>query len=206
MAEDRGRCLLTPGPPSLFASSIRSLVHPSTATRGSRRLRPVRPHVGTSDFRACTGEGEKLGWGGRWGWGVWPHPAEARRGRCGRQGWGTRQSGVGGDPGPLVRCCRCVVSNSTTPRTAGHQAPLSSTISWSLLKLTSIESVMPSNRLMLVAPFSSCLQSFSASGSFPRSQLFVSTGQSIGASASVLKEWDVASSLATEDEVVGWRH
>ena len=69
VAEDRGRCLLTPGPPSLFASSIRSLVHPSTATRGSRRLRPVRPHVGTSDFRACNGEGEKLGWGGRWGWG-----------------------------------------------------------------------------------------------------------------------------------------
>ena len=35
-----------------------------------------------------------------------------------------------------------------------------------------------------VIPFSSCLQSFPASGSFPRSQLFVSGGQSIGASAS----------------------
>ena len=69
VAEDLGHCLLTPGPPSLFASSIRSLVHPSTATRGSHRLRPVRPHVGTSDFRACDGEGEKLGWSGRWGWG-----------------------------------------------------------------------------------------------------------------------------------------
>ena len=31
-------------------------------------------------------------------------------------------------------------------------------------------------------PFASCLQSFSASGSFPMSQLFVSDGQSIGAS------------------------
>ena len=35
-------------------------------------------------------------------------------------------------------------------------------------------------------PFSSCLQSFPASESFPMSQLFVSGGQSIGASASVL--------------------
>ena len=35
-----------------------------------------------------------------------------------------------------------------------------------------------------VAPFSSCLQSFPASGSFPSSWLFTSGGQSIGASAS----------------------
>ena len=34
--------------------------------------------------------------------------------------------------------------------------------------------------------FSSCLQSFPASGSFPRSQFFASGGQSIGTSASVL--------------------
>ena len=37
-----------------------------------------------------------------------------------------------------------------------------------------------------VAPFSSCPQSFPASGSFPVSRLFASGGQSIGASASVL--------------------
>ena len=37
-----------------------------------------------------------------------------------------------------------------------------------------------------VVPFSSCHQSFPASRSFPMSQLFVSGGQSIGASASVL--------------------
>ena len=35
-----------------------------------------------------------------------------------------------------------------------------------------------------VVPFSSCLQSFPASGSFPMSQFFSSGGQSIGASAS----------------------
>ena len=37
-----------------------------------------------------------------------------------------------------------------------------------------------------VTPFSFCPQSFSASGSFPMSQLFASGGQSIGASAPVL--------------------
>ena len=38
--------------------------------------------------------------------------------------------------------------------------------------------------LSSVVPFSSCPQSFPASGSFPISQLFTSDGQSIGASAS----------------------
>ena len=38
--------------------------------------------------------------------------------------------------------------------------------------------------LSSVIPFSSCLQSFPASGSFPVSQLFASSGQSIGVSAS----------------------
>ena len=36
-----------------------------------------------------------------------------------------------------------------TPRTAARQASLSFTISWSLLRLMSIESVMPSNHLIL---------------------------------------------------------
>ena len=39
-----------------------------------------------------------------------------------------------------------------TPRTAAHQAPLSITNSWSLLKLMSMESVMPSNHLILCRP------------------------------------------------------
>ena len=54
----------------------------------------------------------------------------------------------------------------------------------SLLKLMSIESVMPSNHLISVVPFSSCLQSFPASESFPMSQFFTSDGQSIEASVS----------------------
>ena len=39
-----------------------------------------------------------------------------------------------------------------TPWTAPHQASLSFTFSWSLLKLMSIESVMPSNHLVLCCP------------------------------------------------------
>ena len=41
------------------------------------------------------------------------------------------------------------------------------------------------SHLILCCPFSSCPQSFPASGSFPRSRLFASGSQSIGASASV---------------------
>ena len=50
-----------------------------------------------------------------------------------------------------------------------------------LLKHMSIDLVMPSNYLI---PFFSCPKSLPAWGSFPMSQLFVSGGQSIGASAS----------------------
>ena len=44
------------------------------------------------------------------------------------------------------------VSNFATPWTAAGQASLSFTISWSLLKFMSIESVMSSNRLILCHP------------------------------------------------------
>ena len=72
-----------------------------------------------------------------------------------------------------------------TPWTAARQASLSFTNSQSLLKLMSIESVMPPNHLILCCSFSSCLLSFPASGSVPISLLFASGGQSIGALPSV---------------------
>ena len=50
----------------------------------------------------------------------------------------------------------------------------------------SIESVIPSNHLIFCCPFTSCLLSFPASGTFPMSQFFTSSYQSTGASASVL--------------------
>ena len=49
----------------------------------------------------------------------------------------------------LVQFSRSVVSDSTTRWTAARQASLSITNSQSLLKLTSIESVIPSNHLIL---------------------------------------------------------
>ena len=70
------------------------------------------------------------------------------------------------------------------PREVACQASLSITDSRNPLKLMSITSVMPSNHLILVIPFSSCLQSFPASRSFPMSLFFTSGGQSIGVSAS----------------------
>ena len=73
-----------------------------------------------------------------------------------------------------------------TPWAAECQASLPITNSWSLLKFMPIKSVMLLNLSSSVVPFSSCLQFFPASGSFPMSQFFTSGGQSIRVSASVL--------------------
>ena len=48
--------------------------------------------------------------------------------------------------------CSFSVRLFVTPWTAAHQASLSITNSWSLFKLMSIESVMPSNHLILCCP------------------------------------------------------
>ena len=71
-----------------------------------------------------------------------------------------------------------------TPWTTACQASLFFIISQRLIKLMSIESVMPSNRLIFCHPFSSCLHSFPALGLFPVSWFFASGGQNIGASIS----------------------
>ena len=72
-----------------------------------------------------------------------------------------------------------------TPWIEACQASLSSTMSLSFLKLMPVESVMPSNHLIFVVPFSSCPQFF-PTRSFPVSWLFASGGQSIGVLASIL--------------------
>ena len=51
-----------------------------------------------------------------------------------------------------VQLHRSIMSNSVTSWTAALQAFLSITNSWSLLKLMSVESVMPSNHLILCRP------------------------------------------------------
>ena len=79
-----------------------------------------------------------------------------------------------------------------TPRTAAHQASLSITISWSLLKPVSIESVMPSNHLILCHPHL-LLPSF-----FPSIRVFSST-------SALRIRWpkDWSSSISPSDEYSG---
>ena len=71
-----------------------------------------------------------------------------------------------------------------TPWIAAHQASLSFTFSWSLLKLMSIELMMPSNHLILYHPLLLLPSIFSNIRVFPMSLFFASGGQSIRASAS----------------------
>ena len=56
------------------------------------------------------------------------------------------------DLGVVVQSLSCV-RLFATPWTTAHQASLSFTVSQSLLKLMTIESVMPSNHLILCCPF-----------------------------------------------------
>ena len=101
---------------------------------------------------------------------------------------------------PRLERCRCthqlclVVFSSVqslsrvqlfaAPWTAARQASLSITNSCSLPKLKSIESVMPSNYLILCHPLLLLPSIFASAGSFSMSQFFTSGGQSIGVSAS----------------------
>ena len=80
----------------------------------------------------------------------------------------------------------CRVQLFATPWIAARQASPSITNSRSLPKHMSIESVMPSNHLILCHPLLLLPSTFGfqASGSFQMSQLFTSGGQSIGVSAS----------------------
>ena len=99
-----------------------------------------------------------------------------------------------------VQFNRSVVSSSATPWTAACQAFLSITNSRSLPRLICIESVMHPIISPPINPFSSCPQSFSASGSFPMSQFFASGSQSIGVSASTL----VLLMNTKEQSLLGW--
>ena len=83
-----------------------------------------------------------------------------------------------------VQFSHSVVSDSLQPHGLQHAR-----LSWSSLFPGVCSNSCPLSRWCRptisssVIPFSSCLQSFPASGSFPMSQLFTSGGQSIGASA-----------------------
>ena len=80
------------------------------------------------------------------------------------------------------------MSDSATPWTIARQASLSFAIFQSLLKLMSIELMMPSNHLILYYPLLLLPSIFPSIRVFPVSWLLLSGGQSVGdsASASVL--------------------
>ena len=80
----------------------------------------------------------------------------------------------------LLSCVRLCA----TPWTAARQVSLSFTISQSLLKLMSIESVMLSNHLILCHPLLLPPSIFPSIRVFLTSQLFASGGRRIGTSAS----------------------
>ena len=83
-------------------------------------------------------------------------------------------------------CCSIAQSCLTLcdPMEYTRQASLSFTISWSLLKLMFIESVMPPKHLILYYPFLFLPSIFPSKRIFSMNWLFTSGGQSIGASAS----------------------
>ena len=76
----------------------------------------------------------------------------------------------------IVQLLRCVWLIEIS-RTAARQASLSITNSQILLKLMSIKSVIPSNRLILCHPLFLLPSIFPASESFPVNQLFASGGK-----------------------------
>ena len=78
-----------------------------------------------------------------------------------------------------------VVSDSLWHHESQHARPPCPSSPGVCSNFMSIESVMPSNHLIICHPLLSCFQSFPASESFPVSRPFASGGQSIGPSASV---------------------
>ena len=101
-------------------------------------------------------------------------------------------------PSTMYECkpsCFSCVWLFATLWTAAYQTSLSIINSWSLLKLKSIELVMPSNYIILCCLLLLLSSNSPASGSFQMSQLFTSGGQRIGVSASKsvlpmnIKDW-----------------
>ena len=84
------------------------------------------------------------------------------------------------------------MSESLQPHEPQHSRPPCP--SWSLPKHVSTESVMPSNHLILCPSFSSCPQTFPASGSSQMSQLFTSRGQ---------KYWSFSFNISPSNEHPG---
>ena len=93
-----------------------------------------------------------------------------------------------------VQFSRSVMSDSATPWTAAHQASPSITNSQSLLKLTPIESVMPSNHLILCCPL------LLPSLIFPRLRVF---SNELALHIRWSKNWSFSFSISPSNEYSG---
>ena len=93
-----------------------------------------------------------------------------------------------------VQFSHCHVQLSATPWTAAHEASLSITNSQSLLKLMSIESVMPSNHLIL------CHPPLLLPSVFPSIRVF--SNESV-LHIRWLKYWSFSFSISPSDEYLG---
>ena len=85
----------------------------------------------------------------------------------------------------VLYCCSVTKLCLTLCHPMNCSTPCFFTISKSLLKLMSIELMMPSSHLTLCHPLLLLSSVFPSIRVFPMSQLFVSHGQNIGASASL---------------------
>ena len=92
-----------------------------------------------------------------------------------------------------VRFSRSVMSDSATLWTIARQASLSITNSWSLLKLMSIESMMPFNHLILCHPFLLPPSVFPSIGVFPSESVCIRWP----------KYWSFSSSISPSNEYSG---
>ena len=105
-----------------------------------------------------------------------------KRCKCFRVSWVCTWSGIAWSL--LLFSCQ-EVSNSLGPNELQHaRLPCPSLAPWVCSNSCPLSQWCHLTILSSVAPFSSCSQSFLASGSFPVNQLFASGGQSIGASTS----------------------
>ena len=170
----------------------------STHTRGSHRMKETwasrtlrgsvrqdwctdKCHVGRSLLRDCTLPWTGCGSLGKPAHGSVPLSSSTKRGLCLHHRSPPTWSSV-----PSVSSVQSLsrVRLFATPQIAARQASLSITNSRSLLKLMSMSWWCHPTISSSVIPFSSCLQSLPASGSFLVSQFFASGGQSTGVSAS----------------------
>ena len=92
-------------------------------------------------------------------------------------------------------CCYsiAVMSNPVTPWTVACQASLSFTLSWSLLRFVSIESVMLSNHLILCHPFLPSI--------FPSIRFF---SNELSVCIRWPKYWNSASASVLTINILGW--